>query len=89
MTQRTKAIIDIVCYVGLLLPFLIWLTTVLWRRATEAIASGEKSGQSAWNPVVWPFRTVFLVAFALLILQVLAEVIKSVRRLRGAEAGAR
>jgi TRAP-type mannitol/chloroaromatic compound transport system permease small subunit len=89
MSVRTKAIIDIVCYVGLLLPFLLWLTQVLWRRATEAIASGEKSGQSAWNPVVWPFRTVFLVAFALLILQVIAEVIKSVQRLRSAQAGTR
>lgn len=89
MSQRTKAIIDIVCYVGLLLPFLVWLTTVLWRRALEAIASGEKSGQSAWNPVLWPFRTVFLIAFALLILQVIAEVIKAVQRLRGTEAGAR
>jgi TRAP-type mannitol/chloroaromatic compound transport system permease small subunit len=88
MSQRTKAVIDIVCYVGLLLPFLVWLTSVLWRRAMEAIASGEKSGQSAWNPVLWPFRTVFLIAFALLILQVVAEVIKSVRRLRGTEAGA-
>jgi TRAP-type mannitol/chloroaromatic compound transport system permease small subunit len=89
MSARTKAIIDIVCYIGLLLPFLVWLTQVLWRRAMEAIASGEKSGQSAWNPVVWPFRTVFLVAFALLILQVIAEVIKAVQRLRGAQAGAR
>jgi TRAP-type mannitol/chloroaromatic compound transport system permease small subunit len=89
MSQRTKAIIDIVCYIGLLLPFLVWLTSVLWRRAMEAIASGEKSGQSAWNPALWPFRTVFLVAFALLILQVIAEVIKSVQRLRDTEAGAR
>ena len=89
MTQRTKAIIDIVCYVGLLLPFLVWLTYVLWKRATEAIMSGEKSGQSAWNPVVWPFRTVFFVAFALLILQVIAELIKSVQKLRSTEAGAR
>jgi len=85
MSQRTRAIIDIVCYVGLLIPFLLALTQVLWRRALEAIASGEKSGQSAWNPVVWPFRTVFLAAFLLLILQVIAEIIKSARRLRSEE----
>ena len=89
MTARTKAIIDIICYVCLLIPFLAWLLTVLWRRAYEAILSGEKSGQSAWNPVLWPFRTVFVIAFALLLLQVVAEVIKSVQRLRNVQAGAR
>jgi TRAP-type mannitol/chloroaromatic compound transport system permease small subunit len=30
---------------------------------------------------VWPFRIVFLVAFALLALQMLAEVLKTLRRL--------
>jgi TRAP-type mannitol/chloroaromatic compound transport system permease small subunit len=86
---RTKAIIDLVCYIGLLIPFLVWLTHLLWTRALAAIASGEKSGQSAWNPPLWPFRTVFFVAFALLLLQVIAEVIKCVRRLQRAEAGTR
>jgi TRAP-type mannitol/chloroaromatic compound transport system permease small subunit len=89
LSDGTKAIIDLVCYVGLLVPFCVWLSYTLWGRALAAIASGEKSGQSAWNPPLWPFRTVFFVAFALLLLQVIAEVIKSVRRLRGAAAGAR
>jgi TRAP-type mannitol/chloroaromatic compound transport system permease small subunit len=89
MSQRTKAVIDIACYVGLLIPFIVWLLTVLWRRAHEAMLSGEKSGQSAWNPVVWPFRTVFVVAFVLLLIQVVAEVIKAAQRLRGADTGAR
>jgi TRAP-type mannitol/chloroaromatic compound transport system permease small subunit len=34
------------------------------------------------NLPVWPFRIVFLVAFTLLALQVLAEVVKTVRILR-------
>jgi TRAP-type mannitol/chloroaromatic compound transport system permease small subunit len=89
LSQRTRAIIDLLCYVGLLIPFLLWVTHMLWTRALAAIASGEKSGQSAWNPPLWPFRTVFFIAFALLVLQVIAEVIKCVRRLRGAEASAR
>jgi TRAP-type mannitol/chloroaromatic compound transport system permease small subunit len=89
LSQRTRAIIDIVCYVVLLIPFLAWVTQLLFTRAMDAIASGEKTGQSAWNPPLWPFRTVFFVAFALLLLQVIAEVIKCVRRLRAGEAGAR
>jgi TRAP-type mannitol/chloroaromatic compound transport system permease small subunit len=89
LSQRTKAIIDIVCYVVLLIPFLAWVTHLLFARAMDAIASGEKTGQSAWNPPLWPFRTVFFVAFALLLLQVIAEVIKCVRRLRADGAGTR
>jgi TRAP-type mannitol/chloroaromatic compound transport system permease small subunit len=89
LSERTKAAIDLVCYAGLLIPFIVWLTHVLWSRALATFASGEKSGQSAWNPPLWPFRTVFFVAFALLLLQVIAEVIKCVRKLRGAEAEAR
>jgi TRAP-type mannitol/chloroaromatic compound transport system permease small subunit len=34
------------------------------------------------NMPVWPFRVVFFVAFVLFALQILAEVIKSVRRLK-------
>jgi TRAP-type mannitol/chloroaromatic compound transport system permease small subunit len=45
----------------------------------------ERSGQSAWNPVVWPFRTVFFVSFVLLLIQVIAEVIKAGRVLAGRE----
>lgn len=88
LSQRTKAVIDLVCYVGLLIPFLAWLTHLLWTRALGAMISGEKSGQSAWNPPLWPFRTVFFVAFALLLLQVVAEVIKCVRRMRGTDRDA-
>lgn len=89
LSQRTKALVDLVCYVVLLIPFLAWLTHLLWTRAYDAMISGEKSGQSAWNPPLWPFRTVFFLAFALLLLQVIAEVIKCVRRLRGADKDAR
>jgi TRAP-type mannitol/chloroaromatic compound transport system permease small subunit len=34
------------------------------------------------NPPVWPFRLVFTVSFALFALQVLAELLKSIGRVR-------
>jgi TRAP-type mannitol/chloroaromatic compound transport system permease small subunit len=34
------------------------------------------------NLPVWPFRVIFLAAFALLTLQIVVEVIKAVRRLK-------
>lgn len=88
-SPRTKAIIDSICYLGLVIPFVAWLTHLLFERALATFESGEKTGQSAWNPPLWPFRTVFFVAFTLLLLQLIAEVIKGVRRLRHPEPASR
>ncbi|MGE0724868.1 MAG: TRAP transporter small permease subunit [Alphaproteobacteria bacterium] len=75
---RLKALVDAACYLLLLLPFLAWVASVLDSRALDAFRSGEHSGQSAWNPPIWPFRAVFFVSFALLALQVLAETARAV-----------
>jgi TRAP-type mannitol/chloroaromatic compound transport system permease small subunit len=78
---RTRAIIDLAGYT-VLLPLTIWLTLYLFRYLWSGWAANEKSGQSAFNMPVWPFRVVFFVAFLLLALQILAEVIKTARALR-------
>ena len=82
-SQTAKAIIDLVGYVVFLLPCLLWITWSLWNYWTRALATNELSGQSAWNPAIWPFKLVFFVAFVLLVLQILAEVIKAILYLRG------
>lgn len=91
LSGRARAVIDIVLYVGLLIPFLAWVSHMLYGRAVAAVISGEHTGASAWNPPLWPLRTVFFIAFVLLLLQVIAEVIKNVRVLLGRDkaAGAR
>jgi TRAP-type mannitol/chloroaromatic compound transport system permease small subunit len=84
-TARTRALIDLAGY-AVLLPMLVWLTLALSRYFSNGYASNEKSGQSAFNMPVWPFRLVFFAAFLLLTLQVLAEVIKLVQDLRSTPA---
>lgn len=79
-SERTRAVIDLVGYT-VMLPLLVWLSYQMYHYLVDGYASGETSGQSALNLPVWPFRVVFLVAFALFALQVLAEVLKSMRRL--------
>jgi TRAP-type mannitol/chloroaromatic compound transport system permease small subunit len=49
----------------------------------RALETNELSGQSAWNPVIWPFKLVFFVAFVLLVLQILGEIIKAIQYLGG------
>jgi TRAP-type mannitol/chloroaromatic compound transport system permease small subunit len=78
---RTRALIDLGAY-AVMLPLLIWLSYALFQHLATGYLRGERSGQSAMNLPVWPFRIVFLVAFTLLALQVLAEVVKTVRTLR-------
>ena len=78
---RTRALIDLGAY-AVMLPLLVWLSYALFQHLAIGYLRSERSGQSAMNLPVWPFRIVFLVAFTLLALQVLAEVVKTVRTLR-------
>jgi TRAP-type mannitol/chloroaromatic compound transport system permease small subunit len=55
----------------------------LYDYAVEAYEYGEVSGESAWNPVVWPFRAVWVIGFFVFTLQVVAEVLKCVLILMG------
>ncbi len=81
-SQRTRAIIDLVSY-SVILPLMLWLTYALFGHLATGYLRNEHSGQSAMNLPVWPFRIVFLVAFSLFALQILAEVLKTLRRLDG------
>jgi TRAP-type mannitol/chloroaromatic compound transport system permease small subunit len=75
-SKRTQALINVGGYVLLFLPIMFWLTLALWDYAYQAYLTQELSGQSAWNPVIWPFRLVFFAGFLLLLLQGIAEVLK-------------
>ena len=85
-SPATQAKIDLLGYL-VLLPIVTWLTFGLWGYWREAFASGEGSGQSAWNPKIWPFRLIFFVAFTLFVLQVVAEILRSIQVIRGRGAG--
>jgi TRAP-type mannitol/chloroaromatic compound transport system permease small subunit len=82
-SQATRALVDLIGYLVFLLPCLLWITWSLWGYWVSSLVSSERSGQSAWNPVIWPFKLVFFVAFLLLVLQIVAEVIKAIQYLAG------
>jgi TRAP-type mannitol/chloroaromatic compound transport system permease small subunit len=77
-SPKTKAAIDLFLYVVLLLPFLVLLSYWMLGYALDAYASGERTGQSAWNPVIWPFRILISSGVILLTVQVVAEILKCV-----------
>lgn len=82
-SDRTKAMIDIAGYLILFFPAVTWLCFALWEYWMEAYLTGEQSGQSAWNPVIWPLRLCFFLGYLLLWLQGLAELIKNILFLSG------
>ncbi len=81
LSARAQALIDVAGYLFLFLPLAWWLTWGLWKYAYNALLSGETSGESAWNPIIWPFRMVFFLGFLLLALQGTAELIKALQLL--------
>jgi TRAP-type mannitol/chloroaromatic compound transport system permease small subunit len=81
--RRLIVWIDLLGYALIILPTVLWLTYGLWEYFLEGFASNERSGSSAWNPKVWPFRLIMFVGFAALALQLVAEVIRRVATLLG------
>lgn len=82
-SNKTKAIIDTAGYLLLFMPVICWLSLGLWDYWVEAFVNNDHSGQSAWNPLIWPFRLSFFIGFFLLALQGLAELIKCFQFLTG------
>lgn len=82
---RGRASIDLAGYLVFLLPLALWMTWGLWSYLAQAYASGETTGQSAWNPVVWPFRVAYVAGFVLFALQIGAEIMRCILVLRREE----
>lgn len=76
-TLKTKAIIDIAGYC-VLIPMLLWLCAGLWDYFHQAYRVNELSGESAWNPIIWPFKFTFVMGFMLLLMQTVVELLKSI-----------
>ena len=81
---KYRAIIDLVGFT-LLLPMLLWLCAGLWDYFQQAYRVDEVSGESAWNPIIWPFKYTFVIGFVLLLMQSVVETIKCVMVLCGRE----
>lgn len=82
---KGRAIVDLFGYLILMLPGALWVTYGLFEYAQEAYVSNEVSGESAWNPVIWPFRSVWFIGFVALCLQAFAETIRAFLVLTGKE----
>ena len=90
LSMRAKALVDGLTHALFIAPVSSWLTVWLGIKAWQSFRLGEVSGDSAWNPVVWPLNLCVFLGFALFSAQSLAEILRSIERLMagpGSEAG--
>ncbi len=83
VSPKTRAMIDFAGFVIFLLPMVIWCSWGLWLYFLEAYKVNEVSGESAWNPIIWPFKFTFTFGFYLLTVQTMVEVCKCVLVMMG------
>jgi TRAP-type mannitol/chloroaromatic compound transport system permease small subunit len=81
--RHAKPVIDLIGLGLVMLPLLVWLCWGLWDYFHAALLSMERTGASAWNPLVWPFRAVMFIGVAAWTLQVLAEIAKAAFQIAG------
>jgi len=72
-----KGWIDLITYVVLFLPVMGLLTSISIDDVIKSFQINEKSSLGLWQPIIWPLRAVVPVAFALLFIQGISELLKS------------
>jgi len=79
MSPRGQAILDATLYLLLVFPLWIWVMPQLieWTQISWAIH--ERSSDSAWRNIIYPFKTVAPIAIFLLLLGLFATFIRDVR----------
>jgi TRAP-type mannitol/chloroaromatic compound transport system permease small subunit len=76
-SPRTRGVIDAVAYAVFFFPGIALFFWVGWDEAWYAYEIGEMSEQTPWRPLLWPLKACVPLAAALLLLQGLSELAKS------------
>jgi TRAP-type mannitol/chloroaromatic compound transport system permease small subunit len=74
---RRRAMIDATLYLLFFFPGIAFFFWMGWQEATHAFAIGERAETTAWQPPLWPLKMVVPVAAVLLLLQGVAEFVRS------------
>jgi TRAP-type mannitol/chloroaromatic compound transport system permease small subunit len=77
-SDRTKGIIDGIAYAVLFLPSMAILVYLSYDDFVYSWSISETSTLTVWQPPLWPFRAVVPLTAALLFLQGISELMKSI-----------
>jgi TRAP-type mannitol/chloroaromatic compound transport system permease small subunit len=81
-TERTKGIVDMISYLVLFFPTMITLMLISVDDALLSYEIGERSQESVWRAVMWPFRSSIPLAALFFMIQGVSEVLKCWFRIR-------
>jgi len=76
-TPRTKGAIDAVAYIFFFFPAMALLFYASVDEAWASWRMGELSEQTAWRPILWPFKAIVPLSALLLMIQGVSELVKS------------
>ena len=81
-SERTKGIIDLISYLVLFFPTMITMMMISVDDAWNSYALGERSQESIWRAVMWPFRASIPLSALLFMIQGISEALKCWYRIR-------
>jgi TRAP-type mannitol/chloroaromatic compound transport system permease small subunit len=76
-SDRTKGLVDAAAYIIFFFPGILFLLFASLDEAYYAWQIGEVSEQTAWRPILYPFKAVVPLAALLLLIQGVSELLKS------------
>jgi TRAP-type mannitol/chloroaromatic compound transport system permease small subunit len=82
MTARSKALVDLVGSIFMLLPVMLFITWVSWEYVIDSWDVLEGSREAGGLPTVFLLKTLILVMSAMLILQGLVQIVRSIQTFR-------
>ncbi len=84
-SNQTKGTIDSIAFIVFFLPTMAILTWSSWDDFLYSMSIDERSNSGAWQPIIWPFRGVITLSFAMLFIQGVSELLKSLWAARTGE----
>ena len=85
LSRRGQAILDMAGYLILFFPVMIMLLYAGIEFAGRSFEISEKSGVSSWRPYLYPYKFIVTLSLFFLLLQGIAEFIRSTAKLTGKE----
>jgi TRAP-type mannitol/chloroaromatic compound transport system permease small subunit len=76
-TDRTKGAIDAIAFAVLFLPTMAVLVYMSYDDFLYALSINERSNTTSWQPIIWPLRAVIPLSCALMFIQGISELLKS------------
>jgi TRAP-type mannitol/chloroaromatic compound transport system permease small subunit len=81
-SERRKGIVDLLSYLFLFFPAMFTLMAISIDDALLSYEIGERSQESVWRAIIWPFRASIPLAALLFMIQGVSETLKCIYQIR-------